>query len=608
MSEPGETSEPLTVTLQRSVVTAPKFTEELRDTSALENEMAEFIVHFIGQPTPKICWFKDGFEVFSSRRTRITTDTDKSVLNIHQVALADEGEIKCTATNRAGHASTKGFVKVEAPPKIRLPRQYEDGLLFELDEVIRLKVSIAGRPQPLVFWNHNGEPIKNDERYEMIDTDKSTVLKIAQAKRSDRGEYQIRAVNQIGEDSTSFLVTVTDRPKPPQNIKVVMTLGKSATLSWNEPEDDGGCQIGAYIVEYFRVGWNVWLKASTCRHMTTTLNDLIEGSEYKFRVKAESPYGVSDPSDETDVIFIPDPKRGLMKPPPRSRSMERPKDTLENLPVPPKRRSASSTRSSTLPSGITIPDNVPVRPKRDKVKSPPKTPELSPVGKRKETGINTNMFDRASLAREISYGITDTKLKRPEAKIENKLEVTNGNRSPSPNNRTKSPSRLNSLISSILPGKKSPSPSKKSPSPTKKSPSPTNKQSPRNEPPISSKDKKDLMPKERQEIPTTVEMLEVRSERSDLYDRSPSPNERRLSLTVEKRSPDKSPTRGQDRSPSPSKLAASPGGSRRGSIRSNRQNSMDTEQGSTEFMLVLFPEHGDKYNRGTKIFLVIYLF
>lgn len=36
---------------------------------------------------------------------------------------------------------------------------------------------------------------------------------------------------------------------------------------------------------------------------------MIEGSEYKFRVKAENPYGVSDPSEESDVIFIPDIKR-----------------------------------------------------------------------------------------------------------------------------------------------------------------------------------------------------------------------------------------------------------------------------------------------------------
>lgn len=74
---------------------------------------AEFVVRFTGSPLPKIAWFKDGFEIFSSRRTRIITESGKSVLLIHQTALNDEGEIKCTATNRAGHASTKARLILE---------------------------------------------------------------------------------------------------------------------------------------------------------------------------------------------------------------------------------------------------------------------------------------------------------------------------------------------------------------------------------------------------------------------------------------------------------------------------------------------------------------
>ncbi|XP_043261642.1 muscle M-line assembly protein unc-89 isoform X2 [Colletes gigas] len=314
LSRPSEISDPLTVTLQRSAASAPYFELELKDTVVLENEQAEFVVRFTGTPLPKISWFKDGFEIFSSRRTRIITDSGRSVLLIHQTALNDEGEIKCTATNRAGHASTKSRLVLEAPPKIRLPRQYEDGLLFEQDETIRLKVSLAGRPSPIVFWYHDGDLIPNDERHIFETMDGESVLKIPDAKRVDRGEYTVKAVNKLGEDSTSFLVTVTDRPAAPGKATVTMTLGRSVTLSWKEPDDDGGCKIGTYIVEYYRVGWDVWLKAITSRQTKVTLTELIEGSEYKFRVKAENPYGVSEPSEESDVIFIPDLKRGIMTP------------------------------------------------------------------------------------------------------------------------------------------------------------------------------------------------------------------------------------------------------------------------------------------------------
>lgn len=479
MSDPGELSEPLTVTLQRSAITAPRFTEELVDKTVLENDKVDFVVHFLGQPPPKVCWFKDGFEIFSSRRTRILTENDKSVLTIHQSALADEGEIKCTATNRAGHASTKARLTVEAPPTIRLPRNYEDGLLFELGEDIRLKVSIAGRPAPLVFWSHNNESIQNDERHEIENGDRFSFLKINEATRLDRGEYQVKAVNKIGEDQTSFLVTITDKPSPPGKARVVMTLGRSVTLTWSTPDDDGGCKIGNYVVEYFRLGWNVWLKAATTRQLTTILGDLIEGSEYKFRVKAESPYGMSEPSEESETVFIPDPKRGIITPAIRSRSQ--PRDIFEDVTIfgstprrsptrrtKPEPRSQSSSRVEKQPHFANVrfaesDDVIPIRPERNKIKSPPKTPEASPHPTRKVLAeqplVNKSIFDSASIARDLAYGSPDFKPPRSKAmqKDDKEQQIKNNERSGyQPNVIATSP--VTSRKSPLLFNNKSPSP------------------------------------------------------------------------------------------------------------------------------------------------------
>lgn len=314
ISESSLFSDPVAIPLPNSHV-VPQFLNELQDTIVLENDQCEFTVSVMGTPLPQINWFKDGFEIFSSRRTKIINDRGNSTLIIHQAALTDEGEIKCTATNRAGHVATRMRLRIDAPPRIRLPRQYEDGFLVEAGEVIKLKVGIAGRPAPSIAWMHNGEIIKsNDGRHEITTNDKNSFLKITKAVRSDRGEYNVRAVNKLGEFNASFLVTVTAKPSPPENVRITMSLGKSVTLTWSAPQDDGGCKIGTYIVEYYRIGWNVWLKASSTRQLTATLNDLIEGSEYKFRVKAESPYGLSEPSAESKILFVPDHKRGIISP------------------------------------------------------------------------------------------------------------------------------------------------------------------------------------------------------------------------------------------------------------------------------------------------------
>lgn len=399
-SDASELSDPLTVTLQRNAITVPRFVEELVEkVDAVEDERIEFRVRILGEPPPEINWFKDGYEIFSSRRTKIVNENDVSVLIIHQVALTDEGEIKCSATNRAGHVVTKSRLQVQAPPKIRLPRTYEDGLIVEAEEVVRLKVGVAGQPSPSITWLHEGEVIVPGGRFEVTNTEKNSLLKIDNVQRSDRGEYMVRAWNKLGEDMTSFLVTVTARPNAPGTPRLNMSFGRSATLSWTAPLDDGGCKIGNYIVEYFRIGWNVWLKAATTRALSTTLHDLIEGSEYKFRVKAENPYGLSEPSQESELLFIPDPKRGITKPKSATKIAGDEKDIDKNgskekdksKPVPPRRKALS-----------------PPRPHADAGTSMSASPKQSPRGSRKPT---PQLVDSEQLRHEMSYGTSDQALK-----------------------------------------------------------------------------------------------------------------------------------------------------------------------------------------------------
>jgi len=56
-------------------------------------------------------------ELVSGRRTRVWSEGDEaeltSTLTIFQAALSDEGLIKCTATNRVGHAVTKANLRIE---------------------------------------------------------------------------------------------------------------------------------------------------------------------------------------------------------------------------------------------------------------------------------------------------------------------------------------------------------------------------------------------------------------------------------------------------------------------------------------------------------------
>ena len=93
-------------------------------------------------------------------------------------------------------------------------------------------------------------------------------------------------------------------PSPPGRPVVIDISETKCTLRWEPSEDDGGADVKHYIVEYFRDVWEVWLKAKTTKDTMVTIDDLIPGSRYKFRIKAENSYGISEPGDESDPFDV----------------------------------------------------------------------------------------------------------------------------------------------------------------------------------------------------------------------------------------------------------------------------------------------------------------
>jgi hypothetical protein len=59
----------------------------------------------------------------------------------------------------------------------------------------------------------------------------------------------------VSSPSVTTVFSPSDRPLPPGRAGVVSVASRSVTLSWTQPDDDGGCKIGNYIVEYYRVKW-----------------------------------------------------------------------------------------------------------------------------------------------------------------------------------------------------------------------------------------------------------------------------------------------------------------------------------------------------------------
>ena len=100
-----------------------------------------------------------------------------------------------------------------------------------------------------------------------------------------------------------FLLQVPSPPGTPTVIKV----GKSyADLKWEPPTSDGGSRITGYIIEKREVGSALWVKCNEYNVLDcsfTALN-LVENSDYEFRVFAVNSVGKSEPSSCTTPVKI----------------------------------------------------------------------------------------------------------------------------------------------------------------------------------------------------------------------------------------------------------------------------------------------------------------
>lgn len=125
-------------------------------------------------------------------------------------------------------------------------------------------------------------------------------------------EYNFRVVakNEAGigkpSEQTGAIVPKDPYSKPgaPGQPELSDILKESATLSWNEPKDDGNSPITNYIIEMRAsgsLGWNVVNKERVTRTQFT-VQGLREGTQYEFRVSAENAVGQGLPSLTSETV------------------------------------------------------------------------------------------------------------------------------------------------------------------------------------------------------------------------------------------------------------------------------------------------------------------
>ncbi|KJH43663.1 fibronectin type III domain protein [Dictyocaulus viviparus] len=237
---------------------------------------------------------------------------DKTTATVGNLKEGNEYEFRIRAKNKAGTGDPSDPSERITAKTRNLPPHIDRNALMEIKvragQEIHLNVPVSGEPPPEIVWTFDGKPMESDDRIRIQCEDYKTKFLIKRAFRSDSGTFVITAKNVNGTDTADVKVTVLDHPDTPRGPLDVKNVTKdSCDLSWKPPEDDGGADIDHYVVEKQDANTGRWSGCGESKDTNFHVDDLVQGHEYKFRVKAVNRYGESDPLEADKSVIAKDP-------------------------------------------------------------------------------------------------------------------------------------------------------------------------------------------------------------------------------------------------------------------------------------------------------------
>ncbi|KAL1129846.1 hypothetical protein AAG570_012790 [Ranatra chinensis] len=228
-------------------------------------------------------------------------------------------EFRVRAVNKAGPGQpsepTGPFIARPKNMKPHIDRKAMIDVKVRAGQNFDLDVPVSGEPPPSKEWSLKGNMVMNTDRIKVTTEDYNIKLRVIDAKRCDAGTYTLSAKNINGSDTATINVAVLDVPQPPEGPLNPSDVTKSSCLlQWRPPKDDGGSDITHYVVEKMDSDSLRWIPVGDCAGTRMRVEQLIEGHNYNFRVKAVNKFGESMPLTGISPITAKDPYKKPDKP------------------------------------------------------------------------------------------------------------------------------------------------------------------------------------------------------------------------------------------------------------------------------------------------------
>ncbi|PSN37209.1 Titin, partial [Blattella germanica] len=192
----------------------------------------------VGDPNLKVEWFHNGKPIRHSSRIKSVSDFGYVLMDISYVQSHDSGEYVCRASNRYGEDFTKATIKCAGKGGVYLDSLQPDSLarireletaggqpltpttpvleppkfITHISDITQLvegqsahfeaRLTPVNDPNLTVEWFYNGKKLPHGHRYRTFHDFGIVILDILYCYEENSGEYECRAVNKVGQDTT----------------------------------------------------------------------------------------------------------------------------------------------------------------------------------------------------------------------------------------------------------------------------------------------------------------------------------------------------------------------------------------------------------------------
>ncbi len=190
------------------------------------------------------------------------------------------------------------------PPEANLIDYPNSELSVRIGQNVNIDLPYKGKPKPMIQWMKDDVPLKESEQVRVRQTENKASLIVRNARKENAGKYTLVLDNKLIKNFFDIKVITLGPPSQPIGpIRLDEIKAQSIIISWDEPQDDGGSEITCYSVEKRETSQAAWkMVCSSVVRTTFKIPNLVKGTAYQIRVRAENKYGVSEPLTSSDVV------------------------------------------------------------------------------------------------------------------------------------------------------------------------------------------------------------------------------------------------------------------------------------------------------------------